>query len=298
MTERQTVNTTYEPFSLEPAYIEANRAFVRRGGIRGSGRILDLACGTGTVSELLLECAPNAHLTGIDLDPVQVDLSIERFRRLGYDVDHSTDLTDERRNGKPVLHFGVGNALDLPFASHVFDVVTMANAIHMVPDRDGVLAEIARVLKPGGLFGFNSTFYGGAMPEGSQRIYLDWIQLARDYIAKKSDAQVAQGQAPIKRVRGMGKGAFTNRWFTLDEWRDALNLAGFKTTDVNERQMPLDARHLALIGAYGGFAEVLLSGYPVADASEALQECAQPALELNNCDSVPRNHLEIWATRA
>jgi hypothetical protein len=136
------------------------------------------------------------------------------------------------------------------------------------------------------------------MPEGSQRIYLDWIQMARDYIAKKSDAQVAQGGAPIKRVRGTGKGAFKNRWYTLEEWKEALSGAGFETQHVHERPMPLDARHLALIGAYGGFAEVLLSGFPVEEASEALQECAAPALALNGCDSVPRNHLEIWATKA
>ena len=44
--------------------------------------------------------------------------------------------------------------------------------------------------------------------------------------------------------------------------------AGFDVQQVKEREMLLDARHLALIGAYGGFAEVLLSGFPVAEASE------------------------------
>ena len=297
MTARQIVNTTYEPFSLEPAYVDANRAFVRNGGMHGRARILDLACGTGTVSELVLECAPDAHLNGVDLDPVQVDLSIERFQRLGYEVSRSTDMTGKRRNGKPVLHFGVGDAQDLPFESQAFDAVTMANAIHLVDDRDRVLAEIARVLKPGGLFGFNSTFYGGAMPEGSQRIYLDWIQMAGDYIRKKSEERVARGEAPITRVRGTGKGAFKHRWYSIEEWKAALSGSGFDVRDVNERGLPHDARCLALIGAYGGFAEVLLSGYPVAEASEALQECAAGALARNGCDSVPRNNLEVWATR-
>lgn len=298
MTAPETVNTTYEPFSLEPAYVEANRAFVAGGELEGKGRILDLACGTGTVSELVLECAPAAHLNGLDLDPVQIGLSIERFVRLGYEVRRTRELTDEYRHGRPVLNFDVGDALDLPFEDAVFDAVTMANAIHMVPDRERVLAEIARVLRPGGVFGFNSTFYAGAMPEGSQRIYLDWIRMAGDSIREESARRVAGGQPPITRVRGIGKGAFKNRWYGSEEWQDALRRARLDARDVKEREVLLDARCLALIGAYGGLAEVLLSGFPVGEASKALQECAEPALACNGCQSVPRNHLEIWATKA
>ena len=298
MTGHEMVNTTYEPFSLEPAYIEANRAFIADGELGGKARILDLACGTGTVSELVLDRAPAAHLTGLDLDPVQIGLSIERFVRLGYEVCRSSKLTDEYRNGKPVLSFEVGDAAALPFEDAVFDAVTMANAIHMVPDRDRLLAEVARVLRPGGVFGFNSTFYAGAMPEGSQRIYLDWIQMSGDSIRQESARRVADGQPPITRVRGTGKSAGKNRWYGRDEWQEALRQFGLEARSVKERAMALDARHLALIGAYGGFAEVLLSGFPVEEASKALQRCAGPALASNGCDSVPRNTLEIWATKA
>jgi ubiquinone/menaquinone biosynthesis C-methylase UbiE len=297
VTAPQSVNTTYEPFSVEPAYVESNRAFIQRGGLRGKARLLDIACGTGTISELVLECAPDAHLNGLDLDPVQVELSIDRFRRLGYEVANSTAVTNERRNGKPVLHFAVSDALHLPFDSEVFDAVTMANAIHLVADRDGLLAEIARVLERGGSFGFNSTFYAGAMPDGTQRVYLDWLSMAGEYIRKKSNRLVAQGHAPIARVRGTGKMAFQRPWYTPGEWVQALNRAGFEVSGVYEREVPLDARSLALVGAYGGLAEVLLSGFPVAEASEALQECAEPALRRNGCESVPRRTLEIWATK-
>jgi ubiquinone/menaquinone biosynthesis C-methylase UbiE len=293
----QAVNTTYEPFSLEPVYIEANRAFVQRGGLQDSRRILDIACGTGTVSELILESAPGAHLNGIDLDPVQIDLSLDRFTRLGYEVVRSTSLAEGHSQGKPVLHFDVADAGQLPFDGEVFDAVTMANAIHLVADRDRVLSEIVRVLKPGGIFGFNSTFYGGAMPEGSQRVYLDWIQLAGEFIRAGNDKRVAAGDPPIKRVRGTQKGAFTHRWYTIDEWTAALAAAGLQPRDVTERGVPHDARCLALIGAYGGFAEVLLSGYPVEIGSEALQACAGPALTMNGLEEVPRNNLEIWSSK-
>jgi len=228
---------------------------------------------------------------------VQIDLSIERFRRQGYEVHLSAELSAGQQGGKPVLGFAVGSADELPFEDGVFDVVTMANAIHMVPGREKLLAGISRVLKPGGIFGFNSTFYSGAMPEGTQRVYVDWLQMASDYIRTKSAERQERGEPPIKRVRGTAKGAFKNRWYSIDEWSEALASSGLEVSSVYERPVVLDARCLGLVGAYGGLAEVLLSGFPVAEASEALQVSADLALAANNCDTIARNYLEIWSVK-
>jgi trans-aconitate methyltransferase len=97
------VNTTYEPFSLEPEYIEANRGFIARQSISLVRRFLDLACGTGTVTELLLEASPSAHLNGVDLDPVQIELASRRFRERGHEVRDGFDLNGDTAHGKPVL---------------------------------------------------------------------------------------------------------------------------------------------------------------------------------------------------
>jgi ubiquinone/menaquinone biosynthesis C-methylase UbiE len=291
------VNTTYEPFSLEPEYIEANRAFVLRQPLAGARRILDLACGTGTVSELLLEQSPQAHLNGLDYDPVQVRLASERFERLGYQVRRGFDVTSDRVGGKPVVTFGVGSADALRFADATFDCVTIANAIHLLPDKPRFLAGVARVLKPSGVFGFNTAFYSGSMPAGTDRIYLDWLRLASEYIQAKSDRQVAAGGPPIKRQRGTARAAFANRWYNRDEWSRMLADAGLMVHDIHERVVELNARSFGLVGAYGGLAEVLLSGFPVLEAAEALEAAARPALEASNATSVPRNYLEIWATK-
>lgn len=297
MIEILPVNTTYEPFSQEPEYVEANRNFVGRQSLDTVNRFLDLACGTGTVTEVLAEKSPSAHINGVDYDPVQIDLITNRFRKKGYEVRRGFDLTDEVVDGKPVVTFGVGSADELSFPAETFDCSTIFHAIHMMPDKEKFLTAVNRVLKTGGVFGFNSTFYAGSIPPGGNKLYFEWLRLATEHIQKKSKELKTQGKEPIKRIRGTTHAAFENRWFTPQEWSDVLLKCGLKVHDMHERVVEVDHRSFALVGAYGGLAEVLLSGYPVEEASEALQVAAKPAMDLMNVDVVARNYLEIWATK-
>jgi SAM-dependent methyltransferase len=96
------------------------------------GRWLDVGCGTGAFSELILRrCAPQS-LVGIDPSPAQIDY----VRRL---------LPDQT--------FRVADSMDLPFGDDEFDVVASALVIHFIPDRGKAFAEMWRVLRPGGLVG-------------------------------------------------------------------------------------------------------------------------------------------------
>jgi ubiquinone/menaquinone biosynthesis C-methylase UbiE len=297
MAEIIPVNTTYEPFSLEPEYVEANRGFIGRQPLSDRRQLLDLACGTGTVTELLLQATPRANVNGVDMDPVQIGLITERFRAKGYRVANGFELARGEENGKPVLSFGNGSADDLPFPDGTFDCVTIANAIHLLPDKERFLAAVARVLRPGGVFGFNSTFYAGAIPAQTDRVYFEWIRRASQYIEEGNAERVAQGKPPVKRKRGTTRAAFQNRWFSPAEWTGLIEQSGLAVHDTNERLVEVDARCFALAGAYGGLAEVLMSGYPVQASSEALQACAKPAMDAVGIDLVARNYLELWATR-
>ena len=79
MSDLATVDTTYDRFAHDPAYVAANRAFVLRLPLARVRRILDLACGTGAVGQLMLAAAPEAGLYGIDLDPVGSELCVFRY---------------------------------------------------------------------------------------------------------------------------------------------------------------------------------------------------------------------------
>jgi len=93
-------------------------------------RWLDVGCGTGAFSEVVLaKCAPSG-VTGVDPSPAQ--------------VEHA-------RKTIPRGDFRVADALSLPFGAGEFDVVDSALVLHFLPDRRKAFGEMQRVAKPGGI---------------------------------------------------------------------------------------------------------------------------------------------------
>lgn len=68
-------------------------------------------------------------------------------------TDYSEGMIREAQKGKCVdnLIFEVADATDLPYENHSFDVVLIANALHVMPEPEKALKEIERVLKEDGL---------------------------------------------------------------------------------------------------------------------------------------------------
>jgi ubiquinone/menaquinone biosynthesis C-methylase UbiE len=296
MPQIRPVNTTYEPFSQEPESIETNRAFIAAQPLAPDAWILDLACGTGLLSQMLKEAAPDGFLAGIDLDPEQIELSAKRFRELGHPVSRDAALPATRTGPHPTS-FAVGDASRLDFPPRVFDCVTMANAIHMVMDKEPLIREVSRVLKPGGVFGFNSSFYAGTFVEGTHAFYEEWLKEAHGQLQQLNRERAARGEPPHARVRGKSHRAAQNRWLSVEEWTGLLAAHGLRVHRCRERVVQLNARCFMAIGAYGGLAKVLMSGYPVEIASQVLQAAVEPALAAVGHTAIPRNWLEIWATR-
>ena len=96
--------------------------------------VLDLACGTGDIALDIANLLPASRVTGLDASPRMVALAAHR--RVGDLARH--------------LEFVVGDMsrLDLPNAS--VDLVTAGYGFRNVPDHRAALAEVARVLRPGG----------------------------------------------------------------------------------------------------------------------------------------------------
>lgn len=93
---------------------------------------LDVGCGNGAFTELLVDrCAP-AEVQGIDPAPAQIEFARQRL-------------------GPGVAEFRQGDALALPFPDARFDVAIMALVIFFVSDPPKGVAEMARVVRPGGV---------------------------------------------------------------------------------------------------------------------------------------------------
>jgi ubiquinone/menaquinone biosynthesis C-methylase UbiE len=95
--------------------------------------VLEVSCGHGGGASYLSRTLHPARYTGLDLNPTGV-----RFCR--------------RRHAVDGLTFVQGDAENLPFADGSFDAVLNVEASHCYPNFPRFLAEVARVLKPGGQF--------------------------------------------------------------------------------------------------------------------------------------------------
>ena len=94
-------------------------------------RWIDIGCGNGAFTQLLVErCAP-AEVQGID--PSEGQLAFARAR--------STSR---------VVEFRLGDAMALPFPADRFDAAVMALVLVFVPDPAKGIAEMVRVVRPGG----------------------------------------------------------------------------------------------------------------------------------------------------
>ena len=106
-------------------------ALLRRGE-----RVLDVGCGTGGVTiPAKMRVGENGSAAGIDPSPEMIAVARRKAQRAGIEID-----------------FRVGVIESLPFADETFDVVTSSLMMHHLPPHLQVkgLAEIRRVLKPGG----------------------------------------------------------------------------------------------------------------------------------------------------
>ena len=97
---------------------------------RARGEVLEVAIGTGRNLDFYPE---GVRLTGIDLSPAMLELARDRARVLGFEVD-----------------LREGDAQDLPFPDEPFDTVVCTLSLCNVPDDRRAVAEMKRVLKPGG----------------------------------------------------------------------------------------------------------------------------------------------------
>ena len=105
------------------------------GRVEAGQVVVDLGCGAGV--DLLIAAqmvGPEGRAVGVDMTPGMLALSRRSAERMGL--------------GNVELHEGLIESLPLPDDS--VDVVTSNGVIDLVPDKDAVLDEIDRVLRPGG----------------------------------------------------------------------------------------------------------------------------------------------------
>src|SRR5213596_1075036 len=258
---------SFEAFTRHPFFTEVNRWIVERVICPGRRKIVDLGCGPGAVTKLILERLDDArNATVIGIDPSPSALAKARA------AIHSK-----------VVEFMQGSAEWVSRLVSSADAVVFLNAIHLVPDKALVMAEIRKVLNKGGVFAFNTTFFAGAYVEGTSGFWRRWVVRAVQVLKEKGIAVRHDGHAAAM------------KWFSADDYAAACESAGLRPTTVELVKVEMTPESLADIGQFSLFIEGALPGVPLEEGSEALLKGLDRTLDELKVPSVSRNWLEVVA---
>ncbi|TAD80072.1 MAG: class I SAM-dependent methyltransferase [Oscillatoriales cyanobacterium] len=128
----QQARFTAEDFAI--AAERLSREVYGAAAIANGQTIVDVGCGFGGTIASLNEHFADLKLTGVNIDPRQLDRAKEW-------------VTPQNNN---VINWVEANAIDLPFDDASVDIVLAVECIFHFPDRQQFLKEVRRVLKPGG----------------------------------------------------------------------------------------------------------------------------------------------------
>ena len=259
---------SFTPFTRHSFFQHVNRWILERVICPGRQVIVDLGCGPGAITEMILERVRDQQ------PPPRV---------IGVDPSSSALAKARAAISSKWAEFKQGSAEWLSKLVKSADTVVFLNAIHLMPDKVQVLKEIRRVLKPGGQLAFNSTFFNGAYVEGTSGFWRRWIVRSVQALREKGIEVKHDGHAAAM------------VWLSADEYKAALEEAGFRATTVELLKIEMTAESLADIGRSSLFIEGALPGVPLQEGSEALQIGLKRTMEELNVTAVPRHWLEVVA---
>src|SRR5438876_8167882 len=262
---------SFEAFTRHPFFTDVNRWIVERVIGPGRRKIVDLGCGPGAVTKLILERlggdARNVEVIGIDPSPSALSKARAAI--------HSQ-----------VVEFIEGSAEWVSRLVSSADAVVFLNAIHLVPDKAQVIAEIRKTLKKDGVFAFNTTFFNGAYVEGTGAFWRRWIVRAVQAL----------------RERGLdihhSEHAVARQFLTPQEYSELCVQSGFAPPSVDLVRIEMTAESIRDIGRFSLVVEGALPGVPLEEGSKALEKGLERAMDETGVSSVPRNWLECVATAA
>ncbi len=114
--------------------LEGIKAIVDECQIKSGERILDIASGTGYAAVGILSLVPDSFIVGLDL-------SVNMLLRIRHKA---------AREGRGIIYLNQGDAEELPYKDSSFAVVLSVFHLNLTSNRQGAIAEMARVARKGG----------------------------------------------------------------------------------------------------------------------------------------------------
>jgi ubiquinone/menaquinone biosynthesis C-methylase UbiE len=225
----------FDFMAQRPMYGACPRWLIEHCKIGVCSTVVDLGCGSGIVTQLLLERfhqAPDFRV--IAIDPSEWELNIARSR-----------ISDER------VTFIQGRAQEaLSIVQADVDAVLLCNVLHLVPleERRSVLEGAFALVRPGGLVGANTLFYEGGAGAQTRLFYLRWMAEARDYLASASVSWSVPTKTPVALQR-----------LSPQQHHDLFQSLGYEDIQIEEVQFDWRVEDWEALSKYSVFIQGALS---------------------------------------
>ena len=265
---------SYKEFAEQDFYQPVNTYLVNHAGLRPGQSVVELACGTGAVTRLILDRIRGARESLV----IAIDMSAAALR------EAMTQLGTVRDVALEFIQSRVEQLSDT--VKERVDSVIFCNGIHMVPDKPGLLSQVSSTLKPGGVFAFNTAFFQGAVPPETELFYRRWM--SRSVRVLKSRYGLMPKNEKVA----------SRRQLSPDQYTDLLEEHGFTVDQRILLPTPMSLQGFLTISEYEEFIEGAMPGVPLDKGREALQEAARRVFEDLELTAVPRNWLTVVAVRS
>ncbi len=200
------INSGYEedpPMALPlEACDEPNRFFIQlyhrtatQVDLTGK-RVLEVSCGHGGGASYLVRTLSPASYTGLDLNPAGVDFC-------------------QKSHNLPGLDFVRGDAENVPFPDQSFDVVLSVEASFFYPSVPRFLAEMARVLRPGGHLLYCDLRRRDRIAKWEEELGDAPMRLMSETVIAEQVARGLEKSLPrLKELNSSAGGYFVDKWWT------------------------------------------------------------------------------------
>ena len=264
---------SFTSFSNLPFYTRVNARLLDLAEVGKQRKIVDLGCGTGGGTKLILDRLQSAKDTVI----YAVDHSTSALRAAAEEIGERKDVAIK------YVHSEVQNLTDA--VKERADAIVYCNSIHYVPDKQKLLEQIKEKLTPNGIFAFNTSFFEGSHPPDSHEFFRKWMLrslriLKREYGLSANKAEKVESRVQI----------------TADQYIEFVESAGFniEVNDLNRVEVPLEGYHH--ISGFSDWIEGVMPGVPLKTGREALQKGLKQVWDEMNLKTIPRVWLSVSAS--
>ena len=271
------VNFGFSKFSDNDFYSNVNKDLIDSLDIKSGLKIVDLGCGSGGISKIILEKLNRINSTNSSI--IAVDFSEISLKEAKANLQSVSDS---------MITFVQSRYEE--FSSKIkdkVDLVVLCNAIHYLDDKELVIKDVMKILKPGGRFAFNSSFFDGAHPEHTLAFYRKWMFKAMRILSKEYNTRPVKTEKIESRVQ-----------LNPIQYKEVLENCGMKimSTKIREVDVPIDG--WLDISGFKDFIEGIMPGVNLDIASHSLQKAVRDTFNEMKLNFVQRNWMEIVAVKA